>query len=305
MFCQLLSNLGRVWCPPLSARPRSGCDVAAPCGRSGGFDKGRRPVRLPADRAGFWPARMSPMRAAARVPLSNPPRPWRLPGLPRPRTRAFRASRPALARPERSASESDGQGAVSAARAARGAALKPYRKFSHRGSEQGPRQSALSRLMLYTHGLRLMLDTPARASGVERGRAEIPGRAGGRSRCSSDGSRRAIWSQVATQKIHVGMIHARKTVTVTAEDNQFTLVIDGETAGVVPRTTTREMRRYKLYTAGRRSKLTGQTADSRQQKQRGRTHAGHRIAAGRRRRPGRAVRSDARPRSGTDGRIHR
>jgi hypothetical protein len=45
-------------------------------GRSGGFDKGRRPVRLLADRAGFWPARNGPMRAAARVPLSNPPRPW-------------------------------------------------------------------------------------------------------------------------------------------------------------------------------------------------------------------------------------
>jgi hypothetical protein len=42
---------------------------------------------------------------------------------------------------------------------------------------------------------------------------------------------------VATQKIHVGMIRARKTVTVTAEDDQFTLVIDGETVGVVPRTT--------------------------------------------------------------------
>jgi hypothetical protein len=39
---------------------------------------------------------------------------------------------------------------------------------------------------------------------------------------------------VATQKIHVGMIHARKTVTVTAEDDQFTLAIDGETVGVVP-----------------------------------------------------------------------
>lgn len=58
---------------------------------------------------------------------------------------------------------------------------------------------------------------------------------------------------VATQKIHVGMIHARKTVTVTAEDDQFTLVIDGETVGVVPRTTTREVHRYKLYTAGERS----------------------------------------------------
>lgn len=67
MFCHLLSNLRRVWRPPLSARPRSGCDVAAPCGRSGEFDKGRRPVPLPADRAGLWPVRMSPMGAAARV----------------------------------------------------------------------------------------------------------------------------------------------------------------------------------------------------------------------------------------------
>jgi hypothetical protein len=58
---------------------------------------------------------------------------------------------------------------------------------------------------------------------------------------------------VATQKIHVDMIHARKTVTVTAEDDQFTLVIDGETVGVVLRTTTREVHRYKLYTAGERS----------------------------------------------------
>jgi hypothetical protein len=47
--------------------------VSGPRRRSGGFDKGRRPVRL-ADRAGFWPARMSPMRAAARVPLPNPSR---------------------------------------------------------------------------------------------------------------------------------------------------------------------------------------------------------------------------------------
>jgi hypothetical protein len=41
---------------------------------------------------------------------------------------------------------------------------------------------------------------------------------------------------VATQKIQVGMIHARKTAIVTAHDDQFTIVIDGETAAVVPRT---------------------------------------------------------------------
>jgi hypothetical protein len=45
---------------------------------------------------------------------------------------------------------------------------------------------------------------------------------------------------VATQKIQAGMTHAGKTVTVTAENNNFRLVIDGETIAVVPRTTTRE-----------------------------------------------------------------
>lgn len=53
---------------------------------------------------------------------------------------------------------------------------------------------------------------------------------------------------VATQKIQVGMIHARKTVTVIAQDGHFELIIDGETAGVVPRTTAREVHRYKACT---------------------------------------------------------
>jgi transposase InsO family protein len=59
---------------------------------------------------------------------------------------------------------------------------------------------------------------------------------------------------VATQKIHVGMIHARKTITVTAEDDQFTLDIDGEAVAVVPRTTAREVHRYKLYAIGKTSR---------------------------------------------------
>jgi len=42
---------------------------------------------------------------------------------------------------------------------------------------------------------------------------------------------------VAAQKIQVGMIHARKVVTVTAEDDQFRLTIDGESVAVIPRTT--------------------------------------------------------------------
>jgi transposase InsO family protein len=54
---------------------------------------------------------------------------------------------------------------------------------------------------------------------------------------------------VATQKIQVGLIHAGKIVTVTAEDHAFRLVIDGQAAGVVPRTTTSEIHRYKAYAA--------------------------------------------------------
>jgi transposase InsO family protein len=52
---------------------------------------------------------------------------------------------------------------------------------------------------------------------------------------------------VATQKIQVGLIHAGKVVTVTAEDHGFRLVVDGQVAGVVPRTTAREIHRYKAY----------------------------------------------------------
>jgi transposase InsO family protein len=54
---------------------------------------------------------------------------------------------------------------------------------------------------------------------------------------------------VATQKIQVGLVHAGKIVTVTAEDHAFRLIIDGQAAGVVPRTTTSEIHRYKAYAA--------------------------------------------------------
>jgi Integrase core domain len=50
---------------------------------------------------------------------------------------------------------------------------------------------------------------------------------------------------VARQKIHAGMIHAGKTATVICENNHFRVVIDGETAALVPRTTTSEVHRYK------------------------------------------------------------
>ena len=52
---------------------------------------------------------------------------------------------------------------------------------------------------------------------------------------------------VAKQKIHVGMTHARKTVTVTASSDSFTVTTDDETIAVVPRTTAREINRYKAY----------------------------------------------------------
>jgi hypothetical protein len=58
---------------------------------------------------------------------------------------------------------------------------------------------------------------------------------------------------VATQRIHVGMIHARKIVTVTATDHTFE--IDGETVGTVLRTTTREIHRYKAYATRTQSRI--------------------------------------------------
>jgi hypothetical protein len=53
--------------------------------------------------------------------------------------------------------------------------------------------------------------------------------------------------QVARQKIQVGMTHAGKIVTVVTENNNFRLVIDGETVRAVPRTTSREIGRYKAH----------------------------------------------------------
>jgi transposase InsO family protein len=58
---------------------------------------------------------------------------------------------------------------------------------------------------------------------------------------------------VARQKIHAGMIHAGKTATVICENNHFRVVIDGETAAVVPRTTTSEIHRYKANATDKRT----------------------------------------------------
>jgi hypothetical protein len=66
---------------------------------------------------------------------------------------------------------------------------------------------------------------------------------------------------VARQKIHAGMIHAGKTATVICEDNHFRVVIDGETAAVVPRTTTSEIHRYKANATDKR--LTRPTPEGR------------------------------------------
>lgn len=57
---------------------------------------------------------------------------------------------------------------------------------------------------------------------------------------------------VARQEIHAGMIHAGDTATVMCESNHFQVVIDGEIAAVVPRTTTSEIHRYKASTTDKR-----------------------------------------------------
>jgi hypothetical protein len=43
------------------------------------------------------------------------------------------------------------------------------------------------------------------------------------------------------------MTHAGKIVTVVPENNALRLVIDGDTVAVVPRTTSREIDRYKAH----------------------------------------------------------
>jgi hypothetical protein len=67
---------------------------------------------------------------------------------------------------------------------------------------------------------------------------------------------------VATQKIQVGLVHAGKIVTVTAEDHSFRLQAGGETVRVVPRTTTSDIHRYKANATDRRS-LAGLTQEGR------------------------------------------
>jgi transposase InsO family protein len=58
---------------------------------------------------------------------------------------------------------------------------------------------------------------------------------------------------IARQRSQAGLPHAGKTATVTCQDDTFQVVIDGETVAVVPRVSTREVRRYKARIPHRRS----------------------------------------------------
>ena len=62
--------------------------------------------------------------------------------------------------------------------------------------------------------------------------------------------------QVVCQKIQVGVIHARKAVTVLAGDDTFRLVIDGETVAVASRAASSEIHRYKAYATLPRKAVT-------------------------------------------------
>jgi transposase InsO family protein len=91
----------------------------------------------------------------------------------------------------------------------------------------------------------------SRLRGARRARS-LPPQPGGpitvQRRVSSRGGLMA-----ARQKIHTGMIHAGKIATVICENNHFRVVIDGETAAVVPRTTTSEIHRYKANATDKRT----------------------------------------------------
>jgi transposase InsO family protein len=114
--------------------------------------------------------------------------------------------------------------------------------------------------LLRTLACPIPADRRYRLRGARRGRS-LPPQPGGpitvQRRVSSRGG-----LMVARQKIHAGMIHAGKTVTVICEDNHFRVVIDGETAAVVPRTTTSEVHRYKANATDKRA-LTRFTPEGR------------------------------------------
>jgi transposase InsO family protein len=94
-------------------------------------------------------------------------------------------------------------------------------------------------------------DRRYRLRGARRGRA-LPPQPGGPITVQRRISCRGAF-MVAHQRIHAGMIHAGKTATVICENNHFRVVIDGETAAVVPRTTTSEVHRYKANATDKRT----------------------------------------------------
>ncbi len=60
---------------------------------------------------------------------------------------------------------------------------------------------------------------------------------------------------VATERIQVGLAHARKVVTVRVEAKFFRVIVDADLELVVPRTKTTEVRRYKLYAVQKTSRV--------------------------------------------------
>ena len=110
---------------------------------------------------------------------------------------------------------------------------------------EGPLMAVLGHdgSLLRTMACPIPADRRPRLRGARRARS-LPPQPGGpitvQRRVSSRGG-----LMVARQRIHAGMIHAGKTATVICENNQFRVVIDGETAAVVPRTTTSDVHRYK------------------------------------------------------------
>ena len=118
---------------------------------------------------------------------------------------------------------------------------------------EGPLMAVLSHdgSLLRTLACPIPADRRYRLRGARRARS-LPPQPGGpitvQRRVSSRGG-----LMVARQKIHAGMIHAGKTATVICENNYFRVVIDGETAAVVPRTTTSEVHRYKANATDKRT----------------------------------------------------
>jgi Integrase core domain len=118
---------------------------------------------------------------------------------------------------------------------------------------EGPLMAVLSHdgSLLRTLACPIPVDRRYRLRGARRARS-LPPQPGGpitvQRRVSCRGG-----LMVARQKIHAGMIHAGKTATVICENTHFRVVIDGETAAVVPRTTTSEVHRYKANATDKRS----------------------------------------------------